>query len=394
MRRLSNLGLIVLGAIIPLYGLLIALDPNRPPTPHVPAPVALVIALVLLLSIVATIPAAVRSARRDSMTLAYLSPGAACLISSLAGFDPPTGIPFSLLVLGLGGAALALARDADAATVRTVVRAFLWSALAAAVVALVMVVTRQPPEIYAYNNGRAIGTFLNANELAAFAIGVLGVAVPLAVTSRGRDRLATVTALLLLVTLGATFSRWGALCAVVAVALFAAFDRRRAVFAAALVIALAGIGLDAWAGATHHNPRDTEARVVAWRTGWTTFLRFPLLGVGPLAFEKTYDELRPPDAPGTQTPVAFDPHSLPLAFAAEGGILAVVTLAVSFTLLLRAAIGAARAAPPAQRVLAYCLAATFLALLLDCGINTIVIFFALALQVVTLAYAVVRTDAL
>jgi len=52
---------------------------------------------------------------------------------------------------------------------------------------------------------------------------------------------------------------------------------------------------------------------VAWRTGLTTFARFPLLGVGPLAYPKTYDALRPPEHRGAGTAVAFDSHSLPIA---------------------------------------------------------------------------------
>jgi O-Antigen ligase len=395
MRRLSGAALIVLGAIIPLYGTLAVLDPSRPPIPPLlPAPVAIAIGVLAMAAVIATIPAAVRSARWDALTLALLGPGLVCLVSSLTGFDPPTGVAFSLLLLGLGGSGLALARDADAATVRAIIRCFLWSALASCVLALVMVVAHRPAALYAYDNGRAVGTFLNPNELAAFTLAGLGIALPLAVVSRGRDRLAVATAIVLVAALGATFSRWGALCAVCGVAAYGLADRKRWLFVAALAVALVGVGLDTWIGAQHHNPRDAESRVVAWRTGITTFLRFPLLGVGPLAFEKTYDELRPPDAPGPQTPVAFDPHSLPITFAAECGIFAEVALAATFTILLRVAFGAARGAPPLQRALALSLAAAFIALILDSGINSIVVFFALTLQVAPLAYAVVRTDAI
>ena len=135
--------------------------------------------------------------------------------------------------------------------------------------------------------------------------------------------------------------------------------------AAAVAVALAGVALNAVAGASHHNPRDTEARTVAWRTGLTTFLRFPLLGVGPLAFPKTYAEMRPPEAPGTRTAVAFDPHSLPIAFAADGGIVAIVTLTASFTIVLRTVLREARRAPALPRALGLGLAAALVALLLD-----------------------------
>ena len=103
--------------------------------------------------------------------------------------------------------------------------------------------------------------------------------------------------------------------------------------------------------------------------------------------------LRPPDAPGSQTPVAFDPHSLPIAFAADGGIVAVVTLTVSFTIVLRRVLREARRASAAPRALAFGLAAALVALLIDGGVNTVVLFFPLGLQVVPLALAVVRNDA-
>jgi O-antigen ligase len=395
MSRSSRLSLAVLFAIIPLYGTMVALDPARPPIPPlVPAAATVAIALAAVAALIGVIPAALRAARRDWLTFAFFAPGAATILAALTGFDPVFGIGLGVLVTGLGAAGLAVARDADAETIRLCIRSFLWSALAGCAIALAMVATHRPAAIYAYDNGRAVGTFLNPNELAAYTLIALGVALPLAVAGRGRDRLAAVCALALIVTLGATFSRWGALSAVCGVAVYALAARARILLVAAAVVALAGIGLDAAAGARHHNPRDTEAREVAWRTGLTTFARFPLLGVGPLAFPKTYDALRPPEAPGSRTAVAFDPHSLPIAFAAEGGIVAIVTLTMSFALVLRRVLRDARGAAGAARGLALGLAAALVALLIDGGINTIVLFFPLGLQVVPLAVAVVRTDAL
>ena len=393
--RPSSYALAVLFAIVPLYGTLVVLDPATPPIPPlVPRPLAIAIALVAVAALAAVVPAAMRAARRDALTFAFLAPGVATILAAVTGFDPLTGIGFGVLVTAQGAGGLALARDADAATVRLCIRAFLWSALLASLLALAMVAAHRPVAIYAYDNGRAVGTFLNPNELAAYALVGLGVALPLAAATRGRDRLAMAVAVLLIVTLGATFSRWGVLSAVCGVAAYALLVRARVVLAAAVAVALAGLGIDAVAGARHHNPRDTEARTVAWRTGLTTFERFPLLGVGPLAFPKTYDVLRPPDAPGTRTAVAFDPHSLPIAFAADGGIVAIVTLIASFTIVLRRVLRDARRAAPLPRTLGFALAAALLALLVHVSINTVSIFFALGLQVVPLALAAARTDAL
>jgi hypothetical protein len=393
--RASSLGLIVLAAIVPLYGTLAVLDPSRPPIPRlVPDAVAIAIGAIAVAAMLAVIPAAARSARRDWLTFALFIPGIATLTSSITGFDPVTGAGLGLLVFGLGAAGLALARDADATTARACVRAFLWSGIAASAIALAMLAARRPASLYAYNQGRAVGTFLNPNELAAYLLIGLGIAVPLAAVSRGRDRLAVAAAVTFALTLAATFSRWGVASAVAGVAVYALVSRTRPLLVAAVAVAVVGLAINVGWGARHHNPRDTEARAVAWRTGLTTFARFPLLGVGPLAFPKTYDELRPPQAPGPRTPVAFDPHSVPIAFAADGGTLAIVTLAASLWIIWRRVLGAAQTATRGGRALAFGLAAGLAALVMDCSINTISLYFPLVFQVVPLALAVSRTDAL
>jgi len=394
--RVSSLGLALGSALIPLYGTLAALDPARPPIPPlIPHGAVVIVGVLAVVALAATVPAALRGARRDALSIAFLAPGLATIAAALPGFDPVAGTALGVLVLGLGGAAIALSYDVDGATTRLCLRAFLWSALAASLLALALLVVRRPPALYAYYNGRAVGTFLNPNELAAYALVGLGVALPLAAVSRGRDRLATATALALAAALGATFSRWGALSAVCGLAIYALAARARVLLAVAVAVAVAGLGLDAAAGARHHNPRDTQARIVAWRTGLTTFERFPLLGVGPLAFSRTYDVFRPPEAPGPRTPVAFDPHSLLLSFAAEGGIVAVVTLTASFIVVFGRVLRAARgAASTAARTFAFSIAAALAALMIDSGINTIILLFPLGMQIVPLALAAVRTDAL
>jgi hypothetical protein len=395
MKRVTPIALAALFAIVPLYGTFAALFPAGPGIPPlVPRGLTVAIAFAGLAALAAIVPAAIRAGRRDWLTFAFLAPGLATILAAVTGFDPTLGIGLGAFVTGLGAAGLVIAREADAATIRLCIRTFLWAALLASLLALAMLVTKRPAALYAFDNGRAVGTFLNPNELAAFTLAGLGLAVPLAVASRGRDRLATLCAIVLVVTLGATFSRWGALSAVIGVAVYALAARARILLVAAVVVALAGIGLDALAGAQHHNPRDTEARAVAWRAGLTTFERFPLLGVGPFAFPRTYDELRPPDAPGTTTAVAFDPHSLPIAFAADGGIVAIVTLTVSFGILLRQLLRGARGAAGLPRALGFSLAAALIALLADSAINTLSLMFPLCLMVTTLGVAVIRTDAL
>ncbi len=379
-------------AVVPLYGTFAALAPERPPIPPLlPRGLTIVVALLVLAALVAVVPAGWRAARRDWLTFGFLGGGVATLVSGLVGFDPPSGVGLGVLVIGQGFAGLALSRS-DPATVRLCTRSFLWSALLAGLVALSLLALRHPVALYAYNNGRAVGTFLNPNELAAYTLVALGCAVPLAVVSRGRDRLALAVSLVAAVTLAATFSRWGAFSAVCGVAVYALATRARRLLVAALAVALLAFALDTAVGTLHHNPRDTEARAVAWRTGWSTFARFPLLGVGPLAYAKTYDVLRSPDAPGPRTPVAFDPHSLALSFAADGGLVAVVTLTISVVVLQRRIFAQTRTARGPARALALGLAAGLVALYVDSAINTISIFFPLGYQSVALALGATRGD--
>ena len=395
MSRVSATALVVLFAIIPLYGTFGALDPDRPPIPPlVPQAVTVAIALVALAAMLAVVPAARRAARRDTLTIALFAPSIAIGLAGLVGFDPPTGLGLALLAAGFAAAGLAVARGAGPALVRRCVRALLWSALVGSLIPLAMLVAHRPAALYAYNNGRAVGTFLNPNELAAFALATLGVAAPLAAASRGRDRLATACAVVLLITLFATFSRWGVFAAVCGVVVYALAARARVLLVGAVAVAVAGIALNQVAGALHHNPRDTEARVVAWQAGLTTFERFPLTGVGPFAYGRTYDAFRPPDGPGPKTPVAFDPHSLPIAYAAHSGLAALASFAVLITILVRGALRSARGAAPRSRAVAIGLAAGLVALLVDGAINTISLVIPLLIQVGPLALAVVRTDAL
>lgn len=385
-------------AAVPLYGTLAQLDADRPPLPPLlPAWGPLVVGAIALAAFAVLVPPAARIARRAEnrlLTLGFLAPGAASAAAALTGFDPAAGLALSLLVLAFGSTGLVLACAADEAAVRLCIRAYLWSACAAAAFALALDLSRRPGAIFAYNNGRAIGSFLNPNELAAYALVGLGLALPLALRPGRAALLAKAASVLLLAALLATFSRWGALCAVGGAAVYAlaagSGPRARAAFAAVVAAAAMFLVWDA-SGGRHHNPRDTEARTVAWRTGMTTFLRFPLLGTGPLAYAKTYDVLRPPDAPGPRTPVAFDPHSLPLAFAAEGGIIAVGTLVTSVIVLLGALLRAARTAPRTARLVALGLFAGVTALCAHALINTIAIFFPLGLQGVGLGLAIVRT---
>jgi hypothetical protein len=102
--------------------------------------------------------------------------------------------------------------------------------------------------------------------------------------------------------------------------------------------------------------------------------------------------LRPPDAPGPRTPVAYDPHSLPLAFVDGSGLVGLCALVFGYTVYVGAIVRALRTAPPRRRATALAVGAGVLALNIDVLINTISLYFALSAMALALVVVLARTD--
>jgi len=386
----------VMYAAIPLDGAFAVLDPLRAPFPPLlPATGALVFGAVLIVAAAVCAWGLARRPPPPRILLAQLAAAIAILPAALLGFDPATGFGLGLvtLVLGIPGAAL-YRYSALPGVTRTVLVVTLASAAASAALALTMLALRSPAAIYAYNNGRATGAFLNPNELAGYLLVLLGLAAGAALCASGvaLRALAALTLALGGAAFAATYSRWGFASALAGVALFAAWTGGRRAWIGLGVLALAAVLLIAGPGRAFHDPRDDASRIVAWATGVRTFLAFPLTGVGPLAFARTYDVLRPPEAPGGHAPVAFDPHSLPLAYASESGILGVVALLIFWTVYVREIRHALHAAGRRRRAFVYAAAAGLAALNVHVLANTISIYFALAPQGAALALALARRE--
>ncbi len=392
----------VVGAIafmfvaIPLYGTFQVLDPERGPMPAlVSTGGAVAIALAMLAAAAICVWGAFRRPAPRRIVLAQLLAGTAIIPAAVLGFDPQTGAELALIVLAMGivGVALYGYSPLPGAT-RAVVVAWLAAAVVAALAALVMSLTRNPPALYSYSNGRAVGSFLNPNEFAAYLLVVLGLAAGVACYARGTPlRLLAALALVVgLAALGLTYSRWGLVSALAGALFFAVLTGGRRVWFGVAAVVLAALLLVAGPGQAHHNPRDDTSRFVAFTLGVRTWLAFPLTGVGPFAFRRTYEALRPPQAPGGEAPVAFDPHSLPLAFLDESGLVGFGTLLFSWTVYGREIARALRTAGRRRRALVYALAGGLVALQVHVLVNTISIYFALALQGVALTLALAQRD--
>jgi O-antigen ligase len=381
-------------AVIPLYGAFGILDPLRPPIPPLiglGATIAIAVAALAAAAICAC--GALRRPAPKRLVLAQLVAGGFIIPSALLGFDPPTGLLLALIVMAVGTVGIAVyGYAALPGVVRAIVIATLASAALAVMLALVMVVTRRPAALYAYNNGRAVGTFLNPNELAAYLLVVIGLAAGVAFFGRGAATRAIAALALAVAAAGfaATYSRWAFISALAGLAAFALLARTRRSWAVLAVTVACAVFIVAGPGREHHNPRDDASRVVAWTTGWRTFLAFPLTGVGPLAFKRTYEVLRPPFAPGGDVPVAYDPHSLPLAYLDESGIVSLAGLIAIWCIYAGAIRAALRDAPERRRNLAYAFCAGLFALNVHVLVNTISLYFVFLTQGVALALALAQ----
>jgi hypothetical protein len=378
-------------AFFPLYGTFSAFAPHPPTAPLVPRSIAILIAAALLVAMVGVTVGAFRRRRdRPVYRIWLLANVGATYLGALLGFDPLVGIGLATTIAGMAAAHFALlAYYRDAGTPRTVYLALLASGLAAAMLAIALVVVRRPSDLFAYNHGRAVGSFLNPNEFAEYLLAYLGASAGLAMARRGTPmgRFALLCTGVTGVAFALTFSRWGLVAAAAGTGAYLCAMRPRhgtMVAIAALGVVLAvNVGL----AATHHEPQDTLSRTVAWRAGLATWLHFPLTGVGPLAFERLYPVLRAPDAPGANTPIAFDPHDLPLSILAETGIVGLAAFGTTVVAFFRLLPKLASRASGERRTLAFSLFAGLVAVAVHMLLNSASISFGLFIQFTALAFA-------
>jgi O-antigen ligase len=381
-------------AFFPLYGTFTAFAPHPPTAPLVPRAVALLIAAALAFAMGGVTLGALRRRRGQPVfRLWLLANVGATYLGALAGFDPAVGIGLATVIGGMVATHFALlAYYREPGTARTVYAALLLSGLIASLLAVLFVVLKRPADLFAYNHGRAVGTFLNPNEFAEFLLAYLGASTGLAIVRRGTPlgRYAAVCTLVAGVAFALTFSRWGLLSAGAGIVAYAAAVRPRRGLRLAAAAFAAVLAVNVVLAATHHEPQDTGSRTVAWRAGLATWLHFPLTGVGPLAFERLYPVLRAPDAPGENTPVAFDPHDLPLSILAETGIIGLAAFATSLVAFFRLLPRLAGAAPLEQRQLAFSIFAGIVAVAVHMLLNSASIAFGLFIQFSALALAAAR----
>jgi len=260
------------------------------------------------------------------------------------------------------------------ARVRRIFLAFYFaSAIGATVFAAVISLMKLPPAMFAYEHGRASGTFLQPNELAGYLLfviplGCAQIAAPRWLRSLGLLAAATGAVGLLL-----SVSR----AAIVSLAAgFTVFVRRlglRALVAYLLVAVLALGALVTVFRNVAHDPSENASRIAVWEGSLRMAQRFALTGVGPFNFHLVYPSFRPPSTDVDE----LHAHDLPLHILIEDGVLGLASLTWFIVAAVRQAARIGRGIPSYDRersLLFWALAAAFAATALQNIVDVVTTF--------------------
>ncbi len=379
-------------AVLPLFGTIAMLVPLHPPLGAlVPAWGAWVLfALVIAVDIGVVLLVSRRPREIPAMRLGLLANFWATLIAAIFGFDPLPGIALSFGVLFYVEVHGAIVRYYERPGVaQTIFAIFLGSGTLACLFALVLVATRRPSDLLILYHGRAVGTFLNPSELAEFCLVLFSTALGVACTVSGTRlrALAWTACVVAFVTLVETFARSALVSFAIVGTVFAyGYKKTFTVIACGcVVIALAAT----WSATldTHHEAEDNFARVPGFAAGLATFVRFPVTGVGPLAFHRTYEAVRAPDGTHAEEPIAYDPHNMALSILAESGLIGFAAIVFGWWQFVTLARRALAAANPKARFLSACICAGLAATLLHVMLNSVSLSFGIWSQFMALALA-------
>ncbi len=205
---------------------------------------------------------------------------------------------------------------------RRVIGCYLVTGILATIFAVGLTLSRHPPAAFAYEHGRAAGTFLQPNEFAGYLLFLIPIGIAQLAAPRGLRRLGLVAAVIGSVGLALSVSRAAWLGACIGMPVLIARFGRRAIIAYA-GLALAGL----IAGVTvlrdvAHDPSENASRIAVWRGALRMAERYALTGVGPLNFSRVYPSLKMPDAAVDEVHA----HDLPLNTLVENGVIGLAAL--------------------------------------------------------------------
>ncbi|GAC1561954.1 MAG: hypothetical protein NVS3B17_14990 [Vulcanimicrobiaceae bacterium] len=362
--------------VVQFYTSLASLAPTPPVGYVFASPLAaggLVAALVLAAA--ASLVRLVRDrARPDPASAALLAAwlGSATLSSAL-GLDPFAGLQVVAMMAMCAIVHVALERYLREDRVRSLVLgAYLGTGTLATLAALGMFLLRRPAALWVFNNGRAAGVFVTANQFAAYLIALLFVAFGVALGRSGwLRRLGWLTVALAAVGLVTTVSQAGWLGAAAGAAFFAiAAGARRAAIGIGCAAAILALVIVARPVA-RHDPAEAFDRVRIWTSGARVVQLFPLTGVGPMAYWRVYPAVAPPNADRPGTFGALHPHDVYLSLAGETGAVGMAAFGYGWWRFARTFRARLRASGPRERQLGLGIAAALVAVLVHGFFDTV-----------------------
>jgi LPS export ABC transporter protein LptC len=232
--------------------------------------------------------------------------------------------------------------------------------IASTVFGVALTLTRHPPEMFAYQHGRAAGTFLQPNEFGGYLLFFIALGIAQASAPLLLRRLGAAAAIVGTIALALSVSRaaWLGLIIGLPILIWRFGRAARVAYVSAALVALI-LGTTSFRDVAH-DPSENPSRIAVWQGAVRMAERFALTGVGPLGFSKVYPSLKQPDAAVDEVHA----HDLPLNVLVENGLLgfgAFVWLVVAGIAQARRTI---RLIPPDDRersLLFYGLAAAFIA---------------------------------
>lgn len=234
---------------------------------------------------------------------------------------------------------------ADERVRRAFLGTFFVSGIGACAFAIALTLSRHPPAQFAYEHGRAAGTFLQPNEFAGYLLFLVPLGLAQSASPRLLARLGWAAASLGAIALAMSASRAAVLGMLLALPMLVnRFGRRALVAYCIAAVAALALGSTLLRNVAH-DPSENASRIAVWQGAARMAERFALTGVGPLAFSVAYPVYKMPDAQIDEVHA----HSLPLNILVENGLLGLLALTFAVVRTAGAAREAGRRIAPSDR---------------------------------------------
>ncbi len=350
LRALTVTGPLGAALLSPLLPLLIVFAGTLPVSaPHVSRGFAFTLAGVTVFTVVCSgVGLALGGVRCFPRSL--LAPLSALVASQLLALglaiDPLAGI-FGLgcTMAGIVVMLAAVETLGDPGLRRAFLGCYLASALVATVFALVLSIMRLPPAMFAYEHGRASGTFLQPNEFAGYLLFVIPLGLAQVAAPRWLRALGIAAAVVGTAGLLLSVSRAAIISLAIGLTILMRRLGTRVLLAYALGALLALGALVTVFRDVAHDPSENASRIAVWGGSLRLAERFALSGVGPFGFHLIYPAYKLPDADVNE----LHAHDLPLHILIEDGVLGLAGLAWFVIAATSRAMHIGRAIPSSDR---------------------------------------------